>query len=241
MLSSAWIPNTELTPLKPEDCKDVSEKGKTKALLQAYQVAEENHDLQHFKDMLINHQKAMQEDQEQKEARQAAKAAREEKKAKRKSMEVTADEMDVDDDEVEKPKSSKKRKKTADSDGETEKVGSSLTPVTRLIPSQPAKTPKTGTKLKLTTPKAPASAEPTKKKQDKTPKTKSAKKAKDNEDTAEPAKDDEKLTPEQALQKKEKEGKLFRISTSVANSSSSLPPSQTPERLPFSRSASTRR
>lgn len=121
-MRSAWIPNTDLTPLKPEECKDVPEKGKAKSLYQAYQVAAENHDVQHFKDMLINHQKAMQEDQERKEARQAAKVAREDKKAKRKSMEVADDEMDVDEEGEEKPKSSKKRKKAADSDGETEKV-----------------------------------------------------------------------------------------------------------------------
>lgn len=116
---SAWIPNTDLTPLNTEECKDIQEKGKAKSLYQAYQVAAENHDLQHFKDMLINHQKAMQEDQERKEARQAAKVAKAEKKSKRKSTEGE-DEMDLD--EEEKPKSAKKRKKAVDSDGENEKV-----------------------------------------------------------------------------------------------------------------------
>ncbi|KAM5477228.1 hypothetical protein MauCBS54593_000501 [Microsporum audouinii] len=118
----AWIPNVDLTPLKPEDCKDVSEKNKSKALIAAYQVAAEGHDLDYFKAMLADHERAVQEDIEEKEAKAAAKAAKQEKK-KRKSMEV-ADELDDEEmeDAGEKKKSSKKRKKDQESEGEQDKV-----------------------------------------------------------------------------------------------------------------------
>lgn len=127
---SAWIPNTELTPLTPEMCKEAIEKGKPKALLAAYKVALEQHDLQYFKDLLADHQRALQQEAEAREAKAAAKADREEKKKKRKSMEVVEDQEDVDMAEVEeeegkKPKATKKRKKDVDSEGEAEKVSAS--------------------------------------------------------------------------------------------------------------------
>ncbi|KAF7116265.1 hypothetical protein CNMCM5793_004341 [Aspergillus hiratsukae] len=143
----AWIPNTDLTPLDPASCKDVPEKGKSKLLLAAYAVAAEGHDLQYFKDLLADHQRALQQELEEQEAQQAAKdaakAEREAKKNKRKSMDIVDDLEDIDmedADEPKKAKTSKKRKKDAETDGEAEK---------------PAKTPKTATKLKLTTPKTP--------------------------------------------------------------------------------------
>ncbi|KAI9873921.1 MAG: hypothetical protein M1823_007804, partial [Watsoniomyces obsoletus] len=51
----AWIPNTDLSPLTAEECKDVKEKGKGKALLAAYEVAAEAHNLDYFKEMLAEH------------------------------------------------------------------------------------------------------------------------------------------------------------------------------------------
>lgn len=123
----AWMPNTDLTPLDPEDeaIKNPSEKGKSKTLLAAYAKAAEANDLQHFKTMLAEHQKALQQDMEEKEAAAERAAAKKAKKS-RKSSDAAAladdgDEMDVDDEGVEKPKS-KKRKKPADSDVD-EKVG----------------------------------------------------------------------------------------------------------------------
>ncbi|KAL3465351.1 hypothetical protein BJX64DRAFT_63719 [Aspergillus heterothallicus] len=144
----AWIPNTDLASLDPTACKDISEKGKSKALVAAYNVAAENNDLAHFKDLLADHQRAIQQEEEEKEAQAAAKAAakaatkaeKESKKNKRKSMQID-DDVDMEDvEEGDKaPKSSKKRKKDAEAEDE-----------------KPAKTPKTGTKLKLTTPKTPS-------------------------------------------------------------------------------------
>ena len=116
--ASAWMPNTDLNPLDTAAIDPDDTKGKSKQLIAAYVKAAEENDLQHYKDMLADHQKAVKEEQEAQAERDAAKAA----KAKRKSVDASAaaaddeDEMDVDEDqEVAKPKS-KKRKKEADSD-----------------------------------------------------------------------------------------------------------------------------
>ena len=132
MIDSAWIPNTDLGDLSPEDCKEVAEKGKTKALIAAYKVASENHDLQHFKDVLAEHASAMQAEDERKEAREAEKAAKADRKRSKRETKAVARDEDKDEDvemedleEVpEKKKSSKKRKKEVDSDDdEAQKVG----------------------------------------------------------------------------------------------------------------------
>ncbi|KAL8243566.1 hypothetical protein R6Q59_009824 [Mikania micrantha] len=165
----AWIPNTDLTPLKLEDVKEFAEKGKTKSLIQAYHVAAEEHDLNYFKEMLVDHARALQEDEEAKEAKLAEKAAKADEKAakadkKKRKSEVKAADADVDMEDADATpsakKSSKKRKKEAESDDE----------------EQPEKTPKT-TKLKLTTNKTPATTEK-KSKEPKSAKAKSEKKKK---------------------------------------------------------------
>ena len=75
--------------------------------------------------MLLDHQKAMQEDQERRDAREAAKAEKDAKK-KRKSDVPADDDVEMDDidaDEIpETKKSAKKRKKDPNSDDEEEKV-----------------------------------------------------------------------------------------------------------------------
>ena len=117
---SAWIPNTELTLLDIEAAKEPTEKGKSKLLLAAYEKAAENQPLQHYKDMLADHQKALQEDMDAQAERDAKKAS----KSKRKSMDASAlvdegDEMDIDEaPSAEKPKSKKRKKDAVDSDGE---------------------------------------------------------------------------------------------------------------------------
>lgn len=117
--------NTHLQSIDIDEIKKEVESGnsqkKTKALWSAYEVAAEGHDLQYFKDLLVNHEQALQADAEEK-------AAKQEKKAKRKSTaaeEVEDVEMEDADENVEastKKKQSKKRKKDVESDGETEKV-----------------------------------------------------------------------------------------------------------------------
>ena len=114
------MPNTDLTPIAVEDCQQVTEKGKTKALYEAYKVASEGHDLEHWKTMLAEHQEAINEDAERRAEREAKKAEKAEK-ARRKSE--AADEMDIDEeDEEEKKPKSKKRKKSMDAEDADEKV-----------------------------------------------------------------------------------------------------------------------
>lgn len=121
------MPNTDLKPIDAADCKDIPEKGKSKSLLAAYAVAAEGHDLQYFKNLLAEHQRAVQLEAEEREAKAAAKAEREAKKKKRKSMDVVEDyedeEMEDVEDEGKTAKATKKRKKgAADSDVESDKV-----------------------------------------------------------------------------------------------------------------------
>lgn len=119
---SAWVPNTQLTPLDPADCKDISEKNKAKGLVAAYKVAAEGHDLQYFKNLLADHQAALQQEIDEAEAEENAKAAakaEKAKKTKRKSKGVDTD-VDMEDADEKKPKSSKKRKN--ETEAEAEKV-----------------------------------------------------------------------------------------------------------------------
>ncbi|RVX74409.1 hypothetical protein B0A52_01535 [Exophiala mesophila] len=129
----AWIPNTDLAPLNPEDCKDVSEKGKGKALLAAYEVAAENHDLEYFKTVLDEHAAAIQADEDARLAREAEKAekaskASEKKKRKSEAKVEDVEMADADADAAPKKPSKKRKKDAVSEDDDTEK---------------PAKTPKT--------------------------------------------------------------------------------------------------
>lgn len=231
-LISAWIPNTDLTRLDPADIKDFAEKGKTKSLIGAYRVATEAHPLSHFKNMLDEHLKAMQADQEAREQREAEKASKAEKK-RRKSVAAEEDvEMDdaEADEEGETKKSSKKRKKDVESEGDVEKVSmysiiSTLLAARNLTstsPLQPTKTPKTAQKLKLTTPKAPGTAEKKTKETTKAAKLKSEKKkpakaaASDEEMAEEEAKEPAKpLDPAEEKKAREKEGMILHICPSA--------------------------
>lgn len=177
----AWHVNTELLPFDVEEIKKEVETGnsakKNKALWEAYLVAAEGHDLPYFKELLANHEEAVQQDELVKEAKREEKAK---KAAKRKST-AGADPEDVEMEDVDdnatasakKAKSSKKRKKETESEGEDEK---------------PAKNQKTT--LKLTTKKKPA-AEPKKSKSSK----------KEEIDTAQP--EEPPVSEEEQLKKRE--------------------------------------
>ncbi|KAL8970262.1 MAG: hypothetical protein Q9197_003899 [Variospora fuerteventurae] len=208
----AWMPNTDLTPLDPASVDTDDTKGKSKPLVAAFVKASEDNDLQHFKDMLADHQKAVKEEQEAQAERDAKKSA----KGKRKSVDTSAaaaddeDEMDIDEDEEEPKPKSKKRKKEADSDGE----------------EKPAKTPKTGTKLKLSTPKTPAEPS-TKKKAAPKPKSSSKKAAKSSDDDAAvetPKVEEKKLTAEETRHLKEKRVLYFRHKLQRGFLSRDVPP-----------------
>ena len=127
---SAWIPNTELTPLDPasEDVLNPSEKGKSKTLLAAYAKAAEANELEAFKTMLLEHEKAIQEDLALQEERSAKKAEKAKRAAARKAPEAKAEDDDMDVDEepsLVKAKSKKRKKATEDSDAD-EKVRGDL-------------------------------------------------------------------------------------------------------------------
>ncbi|KAF4982973.1 hypothetical protein F66182_17086, partial [Fusarium sp. NRRL 66182] len=199
----AWIPNTDLSPLDPEQCKEISEKGKQKQLIAAYKVAAEGHDLQYFKSLLADHQRAIQQEAEEREAAAAEKAAlkaekeaakeaaKEEKKKKRKSVAAETEDVEMADaEEGDKKAKPKKRKKEAGSDVEDEK---------------PAKTPKTTTKLKLSTPKDPNANEK--------PKTTKAKKAaeKSSEEVVAPPKEKTpQIDPQEAKANKQRKVLFLR-------------------------------
>ena len=134
---STWLVNTGLTPLDPEECNSKPSGKMTKALQEAYSIATEGHDIDHFKKILADHQEELarieaeaQKKQEEAEAKAAAKAdkdakakdaAADKKKKPRKSLKGNGED-DVEMEDAEAPKSSKKRKKEADSDGEGPKV-----------------------------------------------------------------------------------------------------------------------
>ncbi|KAL8999679.1 MAG: hypothetical protein Q9169_001496 [Polycauliona sp. 2 TL-2023] len=213
---SAWMPNTDLTPLETAaiDAKDT--KGKTKPLAAAYAKASEANDLQHYKDMLADHQKAVKEDQEA----QADKDTKKPAKSKRKSVDASAtpadddvDEMDVDEEEEEPKPKSRKRKKEAESDGE----------------EKPAKTPKTATKLKLSTPKTPI--ETSGKKKAAKPKSSSKKvpketKESDDEAVETPKVEEKRMTAEEAKNAKEKKVLWFRHKLQRGFLSRDVPPKE---------------
>lgn len=189
----AWQVNTDLMPLDMDDVKKqvaADEQGKkSKALWEAWQVTSENHDLDYFKNLLMDHEKAVAKDAEERAAKEAEKAAKEAEKAekaakkdKRKSKASAGDEdVKMDDDAVdaETPakKTSKKRKKEADSEADTPK-----------------------TKLKVNGPKTPSDASASKPK--KIP-AKSAK-AKKAESGSETPKVEEAMTPAQQFEKRSK-------------------------------------
>jgi hypothetical protein len=120
--------NTDLSPLDLDDIKTTVDNGtqgkRSKLLWEAYKVAAENRDLAYFKNMLREHEERRLQLEQEEAEREAKKAAKE---AKKKVKEAAADDIDMEDadeggDGVKAPKSSKKRKKEVDSDGERSKV-----------------------------------------------------------------------------------------------------------------------
>ncbi|KAL1635556.1 hypothetical protein SLS56_001608 [Neofusicoccum ribis] len=190
----AWQVNTELTRLDLSEVKEAVEKNeqgkKAKNLWEAWKVASEGHDLEYFKQLLMDHEKAMMEDAEERAAKEAEKAEKVAKKAKRKSKGGEDEDVEMEDaagssDSTSKKSSAKKRKKDADAEADGEK---------------PAKTPKT--KLKVNGPKTPAEASATKTKKTPASKAKSTKKA--ESESATPKVVEEELTPEQRFEKRSK-------------------------------------
>jgi hypothetical protein len=138
-----WIVNSDLEELDMDEVKllvENDERGKkTKALWDAYQIAAEDNDLDHFKTMLLEHERARIRDAQEKAEKESKKNAKKEKASKVKAEE----DVDMDDADAgeHKPKKTvpKKRKKEPESEDEIDKA---------------TKTMKT--KLKVNGPKVPA-------------------------------------------------------------------------------------
>lgn len=124
-----------MTPLDPTTCNHVETKGKTKQLLAAYATAAENQSLGHYKQVLQDHQEAVQAEAEAQVERETKKASK--GKGKRKSDAAKSDaakddavdylsdhyaDMSLAEEEVVTKPKSKKRKKEAGSDDDEEKV-----------------------------------------------------------------------------------------------------------------------
>jgi hypothetical protein len=125
---SFWLVNTDLQRLDLDEIKDIVARGdqgkKSKNLWEAYEIAAENYELQHFRDMLNEHDKLQQEEQAiqlAKEEEKQEKQAKREKKAKAKAADADGDVDMGDSDAPPKKKPSNKRKKASDED--TSKVG----------------------------------------------------------------------------------------------------------------------
>ena len=119
---SAWMPNTDLTPLDPAECKSLETKGKAKNLLAAYQEAAEHRSLDYYKGLLNEHQAALEADLDTETAQEKKKP-----KSKRKSVDTSAlnddaDQMDVDEEAVASKPKSRKRKKETEVDEAEQKV-----------------------------------------------------------------------------------------------------------------------
>lgn len=109
----------------------MSEKGKGKALIAAYEVAAEGQDLQYFKELLTEHANAMAAEEQYREELAAEKAAKAERKKRKSEAKIETDDVDMEDadDAEEVKKSTKKRKKVAESeDEEPEKVSQKACP-----------------------------------------------------------------------------------------------------------------
>ncbi|ELR10489.1 hypothetical protein VC83_04786 [Pseudogymnoascus destructans] len=161
----AWTPNTDLEPLDTSVVGDVPQGKMSKSLYAAYQLAAENHDLDHYKNVLREFEVSRRRDEKAaKEAIDAKKAAKEAKasaKKGKKTKEVVQDEdedvemADAGADEAEKedkPKASKKRKAVDDETSTPKRTDSVKKPKLKLINSAQkangAETPKSAAKEK---------------------------------------------------------------------------------------------
>lgn len=127
------MPNTALPRLEPSEC-EIKNEGKkmSKGLKEAYELAQQQHDLGYFKQILKEHDEEMmrvqqeqakrEEELAEQEAAKSEKAEAKKDKSRRKSKAADGDEMDIDDEALAEAKPSKKRKKDAESEGEGPKV-----------------------------------------------------------------------------------------------------------------------
>jgi hypothetical protein len=91
---------------------------KSKHLWEAYQIAAENNDLDHFKNMLIQHEQARLDDLKAKQEKEAKKNAKKEKSKRKSTADADVEMEDADGGDDKAKKVTKKRKKDAESEGE---------------------------------------------------------------------------------------------------------------------------
>lgn len=143
IMNSSWEVNTNLQPFDLQVVKDEVEKGnntkRTKLLWSAYIEAAKDHDLEHYKIVLMEHDKAIQDDadakalaaQEKEEKKAAKEAAKEANKGKgkRKSAAAVTEGNDAemeDAPEADEAPKKKTNKRKADGEGDNEKVCSTV-------------------------------------------------------------------------------------------------------------------
>lgn len=116
-----------MTPLDFSVCAEAQTKGKKKDLQDAYAIAAGKHDLDYYKNLLREHERAREEEMEEQAAVQAEKEAKLAKKGKRKSSVAVEPEEDVDmESPKETPSTAKKgtkKRKANEAETENEKVG----------------------------------------------------------------------------------------------------------------------
>lgn len=125
---SYWQVNTDLVPLDIQDIKDEVAKGergkRTVALWSAYEIAAEEHDLDHFKEILKKHEEQLVQELQAKAERDAKKAEKDAKKEAKKSKADADGDVEMEDAEdggaKKKKTPSKKRKEPASGDAEDE-------------------------------------------------------------------------------------------------------------------------
>ncbi|QIW96375.1 hypothetical protein AMS68_001893 [Peltaster fructicola] len=133
----AWMPNTSLSKLDPEECKSKTSK-LSKSLSAAYDLAVEHPDLDYFKNLLQQFQEetaVWESEQRQREAEAAEKAAAKAEKdaatKEKKARKSKGGDEDVEMADADAPKSSKKRKKDA-TEGDDEPKAKKTPKITKL-------------------------------------------------------------------------------------------------------------
>lgn len=103
--------NTALTELSPEMAEKAIDTGKKgKELKKAFELASEQHDLDHYKEILLEHEQQMVADEEARIAREEAKrAAAATPKKSKKAKDIDGDVDMADPGESSKPKAKKRK------------------------------------------------------------------------------------------------------------------------------------
>jgi hypothetical protein len=157
LVSSGWVPNTDMHDLDPEKALSAISDKMRKDLQKAHQLAADNHPLSYYKDLLRQFQEELEEAEEAK--RQAAEAKRVAASTPKKSKKAAKEDVDMldvpeDDDEQPTASSKKSKKRKAEEDARTPQRSDSVKkPKIKITSSGTPKsngTPSSSTKAKQT-------------------------------------------------------------------------------------------